>query len=106
MHSKRGLELMIRIGLLAALVAAAAAAHAQPQRPDTAVPSATTETRVEPTGALKDAAPPLLDQSPSRPGSDVDARHCLDLATNAQVHSCAEPFRPRLAQTKSKAPKK
>jgi hypothetical protein len=96
---------MIRIGLLAALVAAAAAAHAQPQRPDTAVPSAATETRVEPSGALTGTAPPpLLDQSPARPQSDVDARHCLDLATNAQVHRCAEPFRPRLAQSKSKAP--
>jgi hypothetical protein len=97
---------MTRIGLLAALVAAAAAGHAQPQRPDTAVPSPATETRVEPAGALKDAVEPRLDQSPSRPRSDVDARHCLDLATNAQVHRCAEPFRTRVGQAQSKAAKK
>jgi hypothetical protein len=96
---------MIRIGLLAALLAAAAAAYAQPQRPDTAVPSAATETRAEPPG-VREPVPPRLDQSPSRPRSDVDARHCLDLGTNAQVHRCAEPFRPRLAQPTSKAPKK
>ena len=105
MHPKRA-ELMTKIGLLAALVAAAAAAHSQPQRLDTAVPSAAAETRVEPTGALQSAVPPRLDQSPSRPRSDVDARHCLDLATNAQVHRCAEPFRPPLAKPTSKAPKK
>jgi hypothetical protein len=94
---------MTRIGLLAALVAAVAAVHAQPQRADTAVPSAATETRVEPSGTLKEAMPPRLDQSPSQPRSDVDARHCLDLATNAQVHRCAEPFRTRVGQAKKKA---
>ena len=93
---------MIRIGLLVALAAAAATAHAQPQRPDTALPSPVTETRVEPSGELKEALPPLLDQSAARPRSDLDARHCLDAATsNAEVHRCAEPYRPRPTQART-----
>jgi hypothetical protein len=93
---------MRRIGLLATFVVAVAAAHAQAQAPDTAVPSPATESRVEPARVLEDAVPPRLEQSPSRPRSDVDARHCLDLATNAQVHRCAEPFRTRPSQARAK----
>jgi hypothetical protein len=93
---------MIRIGLLTVLAAVCVTAFAQPQRPDTAVPSPAMETRVEPTGELKTAVPPRLEQAASRPRSDTDARHCLDLATNAEVHRCAEPFRPRPTQAKAK----
>ena len=93
---------MIRIGLFVALVAAAATAHAQPQRPDTALPNPVAETRVEPAGELKEALPPRLDQSAARPQSDLDARHCLDAANNTEVHRCAERYRTRSAQAKSR----
>jgi hypothetical protein len=94
---------MNRIGLLAALAIAVTPAHAQPQRADTAVPIPAAETRVEPPAALEERSAPRLNQAAARPRSDIDARHCLELSTNAQVHRCAEPFRPRATQVRAKA---
>jgi hypothetical protein len=96
---------MIRIGLFAALAAAVVTAHAQPQRTDTAVANPAVETRVEPSSALPERSAPRLDQASARPRSDADVRHCLELATNSQVHRCAEPFRNRSAQARAKSAK-
>ncbi len=97
---------MRQIGFIAALVAAAATAQAQPQPPDTAVPSPAMETRVEPSGEIKETRPPRLEQAAARTRSDVDARQCLDFATNSEVHRCAERYRSRTAQARTKsAPK-
>lgn len=94
---------LTRIALFAAVGAVAMTAGAQPQRPDTATPSPMTETRIEPSGELKEASPPRLEQSAARGRSDLDARHCLDLASNAQVHRCAERYRTRPTQAKSRS---
>jgi hypothetical protein len=94
---------MTRIGLLAALAVAAPAAHGQPQRADTPVPGpGAAESRIEPSGVLEQRPAPRLNQAAARPRSDVDARHCLELATNSQVHRCAEPFRTRSSQAPGK----
>jgi hypothetical protein len=87
--------LMQRIASLAALVVTAAALHAQPQSPAAAATTPLTENRVGTTGELREPSPPLLEQAASRPRSDVDARHCLDFPTNAEVHRCAERYRAR-----------
>ena len=115
---------MNRISLIAALaVFAAASAHAQVQRIDPAVPSALPDSRVEPARELGSTAPrelgtiaprevgsiapPELVMDRRRGGSDADARHCLELPTNRQVHRCAERYRSRAARarTMAKAPK-
>ena len=93
---------MTRIGLLAALALAAMAADAQPQRADIPAPSPAAESHAEPSGELAARPAPRLNQAAARPLSDVDARHCLELATNSQVHRCAEPFRTRSSQSRGK----
>jgi hypothetical protein len=95
-------RLICRSGLLAALVAAVAAAYGQAERPGAALASPMTEARVEPSGALNPGSPPRLEQAAARPRSDVDARHCLDFASNAEVHRCAERYRTRAMQAKGK----
>lgn len=82
---------MIRIGLLAALIAAAAAVYAQPKSGE-AVPTPLPESRTEAPGELKDT-PPRPAKNETRARGDADARHCLDMPTNAQVHRCAERYR-------------
>lgn len=92
---------MIRIGLVAAIaVLSAASANAQMQRVDPAMPSPLPESKVEPSGQLAETVPPRLIQNEQRSQSDADARHCLDLATNAQVHRCAHPYLSRTARAK------
>jgi hypothetical protein len=109
---------MIRIGLAAFLAAfAAAAAHAQ-QTFEPAVPRGLSDTTVQPSGELgpsqqtqtftrsEDSVPQLVMLSP-RHAHDADARQCLRLANNRQIHRCAERYRPHIAQaelTKTKAP--
>jgi hypothetical protein len=49
------------------------------------------------------AGTPAAQKEPSRPmsaqrarsGGGADARHCLKLATNMEIHRCAEKYRPR-----------
>lgn len=45
-------------------------------------------------GAKKEPMQPMSKQR-ARGGGGADARHCLKLATNMEVHRCAEKYRPR-----------
>jgi hypothetical protein len=93
---------MKRAGLCAAVVAAVTgAAYAQSQGFEPAVPTPLTETRVEPPTKLEETAPARPPPNESRARLDTDARHCLDLSTNADVHRCAEPYRTRIAKQQS-----
>ena len=92
---------MNRIGLIAAsaLVFATAASAQQIQWVDPAVPKGTLEQRSEqPSGKPADPAIPQLVQDPTRGHKDADARQCLQLATNQQVHRCAEKYRSRASR--------
>lgn len=91
---------MNRIGLIAAsaLVFATAASAQQIQWVDPAVPKGTLEQRTEPSGKTADPAIPQLVQDPTRGHNDADARQCLQLATNQQVHRCAEKYRSRASR--------
>jgi hypothetical protein len=78
---------MRRIALIGVI---ATATYAQAQTFEPAVPSGISEVRVEPTGEL---LPPELVMN--RNGTDADARSCLGLSTNAQIHDCAERYRAK-----------
>jgi hypothetical protein len=73
---------------------------------NTAVPTPAIESRVEPSGALRETQPPRLEQAAARTRADVDARQCLEFATNSEVHRCAERYRSRTAQAGSKSAQK
>ena len=96
---------MNRIGPLAALamlaVLTTAAASAQ-QRYDPAIPRGVPEQRLEPAGDLTQPAPspipPRLVQNAQRTQSDSDARHCLTLPTNKEVHRCSLRYRSHAAR--------
>ena len=91
--------------ILAFAAATTASAHAQ-QIYEPSVPRGLSESRVEPSGTL---APPMQPRAPSagvlepavpqlamnvrRHQRDADARRCLQLATNVQIHRCAERYR-------------
>jgi len=45
-----------------------------------------------PAGGGIAASPPQLQQNVRRHARDADARHCLQRATNKDVHRCAQPF--------------
>lgn len=96
---------MTRFSLLAALtVVISASVYAQGQVFEPAVPRALPEQRVDPAGQLQETMPPELVQNVRRHAMDADARHCLQLAANQEVHRCAEKYRPRVASA-AKAPK-
>lgn len=65
--------------LLAGVLGAPAAVLAQAEKPATA--------KVEVAQAPKSASRPAGSRA------DVDARECLKLATNMEIHRCAEKFR-------------
>lgn len=100
---------MNRIGLIAVIAAlAAASALAQPQTFEPAVPKGLPESRVEPSGELRPPAPPQLVMNRARGNSDADARQCLQLTSNKQIHRCAERYRShasRAGVTKAKIAK-
>jgi len=92
---------MIRIGVIAALAAmSAASVCAQVQTIEPAVPRALPEQRVEPAGEIPApvTAPPRLVMNAERARRDADARHCLTLAANRDVHRCAERYRSRASR--------
>ena len=94
---------MNRFGLiatLAVLALAPALAHAA-QMVDPVVPSALPESSLPPPTELGGAVPPRLRQNEMRGMRDADARHCLDLPTNRQVHRCAERYRSRVARARA-----
>lgn len=104
---------MNRIGLIAVVAALAAASAFAQQTFEPAVPKGIPDSRVEPSGELKPpAAPqpaaPQLVMNRARAQSDADARQCLQLASNKQIHRCAERYLPREARariTKAKVAK-
>ena len=92
---------MTRIGLIAALaMVASASVYAQGQQFEPVVPRA-------PESRTESAPVPALVMDPRRGQSDADARHCLEFATDREVHRCAEKYRSRTARVSSaaKAPK-
>jgi hypothetical protein len=93
---------MNRIGLIMALaILSGTGAYAQQiQWVDPAVPRAMPDSSVEPSGKLADPAIPQLVMDPRRGHTDADARQCLQLATNDQIHRCAEEYRPHASHAK------
>lgn len=71
------------------LAATAGAAHAQRQTVEPAIPQGIPESRIE---GPSPSAPELVMNRP-RGNRDSDARACLQLASNTQIHRCAEPYR-------------
>ena len=85
---------MKRNGLIAVFAAIAAASAYAQQVYEPAVPRGVPETRVEPSGELgQPAQAPQLVMN-MRHQHDADARRCLQLASNRQIHRCAERYRP------------
>ena len=93
---------MNRIALIAVLGAlSASAAYAQQiQWVDPAVPKGMLESKGGPSGTLADPAVPQLVQDPTRGHNDADARQCLQLTTNDQIHRCAEKYRSPASRAK------
>ena len=91
--------------MVAFAAATAASAYAQ-QTYEPTVPRGLSESRVEPSRTLAPPAqpqvPPAVVVEPAVPQlamnvqrhqRDADARRCLQLATNVQIHRCAERYR-------------
>jgi hypothetical protein len=79
------------IALVAALAAAPVLGQAPGAKPQAAPARAQS---AEKAPAMKDEAKPAArKRAPSL--AVVDARHCLQLATNMAIHQCAEKYRPR-----------
>lgn len=79
---------MKRVALIGVIAAVTTWAQAQTFEP--AVPTGIPDVRAEPAG---EAAPPRLVMN--RAGGDTDARPCLQLPANAQIHRCAERYRAK-----------
>jgi hypothetical protein len=73
----KSLPTLIATAAVAALLLAPLAVRAQAEKP-AAAPAA-------------EAKP--ADAAPRRSRSNVDARKCLELATNIEIHKCAEQYR-------------
>lgn len=101
---------MKRITWIVAFAAATTASAYAQQTYEPTVPRGLSESRVEPSGTL---APPVRPRAPSavvdpavpqlamnvrRHQRDADARQCLQLATNTQIHRCAERYRSRASR--------
>ncbi len=96
---------MRRIGTIVAWTAFAvlsAGAVSAQQSYDPVIPRGVPEQRVEPFGELTPPSPaprpPRLVQNERRTQRDSDARHCLTLATNREVHRCSLRYRNRMAR--------
>lgn len=75
--------------LLIALAAVPVAGQMKDTKPQAApAPAASAEKPM----AMKDEAKPARKRTRV---ANVDARHCLQLATNMAIHRCAEKYRPR-----------
>jgi hypothetical protein len=91
---------MKRIGLIAVLAALAAASAYAQQVYEPVVPRGLPEPRVEPSGELAPPArAPVLVMN-VRHQRDADARRCLQLASNRQIHRCAQPYLPAAARAR------
>lgn len=89
------------VGLTAAAVLTAASAYAQP-RYDPAIPGGASEQRVEPSAEITRSAPgpipPRLVQNERRAQRDADARNCLTMSTNKDVHRCSLRYRSQASR--------
>ena len=93
---------MTRIGLIAALaVVSAASAYAQMQPVDPPVTRSLPESSMEPPIQLVQTPPWSPIKNELRHERDADARRCLELPTNRQVHRCAERYRSRASRAGS-----
>ena len=80
------LLITISLSMLAGPPSAAVAADAKP--------AAGMEPKAEKSAAAAKPAPVLVQAPPRMAGrAQVDARECLKLATNREIHGCAEKFR-------------
>jgi len=78
------------MALIAGLAAAPVVGQMKDAKPQQApAPAASADKPM----AMKDEAKPARKRARSM--AAVDARHCLQLATNMAIHQCAEKYRPR-----------
>jgi hypothetical protein len=84
----------------AAFAALSAGAASAQQSYEPMIPRGVPEQRVEPFAELAPPSPrpPRLVQNEQRTQRDSDARHCLTLATNKEVHRCSLRYRNREAR--------
>jgi hypothetical protein len=96
---------MNRICLIAMLATSfAAAAYAETmESTDASASNAPSEQLETGAPAAQSRAPQLGMDRFQRGQHDADARECLQLTTNNQIHHCAEKYRARLAATKAPA---
>jgi hypothetical protein len=80
------------IALVAALAAAPILGQTQGTKPQGSAPPPSMSAEKAP--AMKDEAKPAA-RKRAQSLATVDARHCLQLATNMAIHQCAEKYRPR-----------
>lgn len=78
------------IAFAVALSAGPVIAQMKDAKPQTPAPAMSADKG----SAMKDDARPAARQR-GRTVASVDARHCLQLATNMAIHRCAEKYRPR-----------
>ena len=79
---------------------AAAATIIEPTVPGS-TPQSTPPGGAAPAPTVEAPPPPRPPQNEMRAARDADARQCLTLATNRQVHACAERYRNRAARVRA-----
>lgn len=78
------------IAIVAALASAPALGQTEGGKPAAGAPAASMSAEKDP--AMKNAARPAS-RKRGRSRATEDARHCLQLATNLEIHRCAEKYR-------------
>jgi hypothetical protein len=78
------------IALVTALSATPVLGQTKDVKPPAGAPAPTVS--AEKPAAAKSEAKPIA-RKPSRSRATMDARHCLQLATNMAIHQCAEKYR-------------
>src|SRR6266508_832090 len=90
--------LIAALALIAWVPAPALAA----QMVDPVVPKALSDAPMDTPAALPEEPPPPRPvRNELAAQKDADARQCLDLPTNRQVHACAERYRVHLARARA-----
>jgi hypothetical protein len=80
------------IALVTALSATPVLGQTKDVKPPAAAPAPAPAVGAEKPAAAKSEAKPVA-HKPSRSRATMDARHCLQLATNMAIHQCAEKYR-------------
>lgn len=100
-QSMNRIGLVGKLVLLAGVSLLAVSGHAQ-QRYDPAIPKGMSEQpiapAVEPIQSAPAPIPPRLVQNAQRAQRDADARNCLTLSTNKEVHRCSLRYRSQAAR--------